>query len=607
MERMLHGYSDKFVTPFLDDILIYSETFEEHLEHTRKVLRRLIEHGGKLKADKCFLFQAELTFLGRVISEEGYQMDTKNLDAITKFKTKPPATVGELRRLLGMLGHFRRFIKDYSRIARPLFNLLENDEVKKEMVDEENEHERTDKKIGVKQSAGQLPSNKPITFGEEQEQAVNQLIDLISSVPILAFPEYSEPFIVHTDASKNGLGAVLYQQRDKELKVLAFASRTLVKAEKAYHANKLEFLALKWAVTEAFHEYLLYAPKVSVFTDNNPLTYVMTTAKLNATGQCWVNDLANYNLEIKYRTGKSNQVADCLSRSPLEAYEACTETMTAEDLAALYDGIRAQRDNEEAWVAMVHTQSEPAVTLPGKTMTPTEIKDLQLNDKQIGPVLEAITLKTRNPNRDGENPLLREWKKLIVDGTGILKRVTSEGEQLVLPQSMRKMILDELHCKMGHLGADRVIELARERVFWPHMSQDINTFVRQECPCLKDKIPNQQINAPLQGLSSSAPGDLISIDFLHLETSVGGYQYILLLVDHFTRYAQAYATRNKEAKTAARYLYQDFIPRLSLRSYSMTKAKNSRITYLHIFKNSLGFNTFAQPHITPKAMGSVNG
>jgi hypothetical protein len=279
MERMLHGYSDKFVTPFLDDILIYSETFEEHLEHTRKVLRRLIEHGGKLKADKCFLFQAELTFLGRVISEEGYQMDTKNLDAITKFKTKPPATVGELRRLLGMLGHFRRFIKDYSRIARPLFNLLENDEVKKEMVDEENEHERTDKKIGVKQSAGQLPSSKPITFGEEQEQAVNQLIDLISSVPILAFPEYSEPFIVHTDASKNGLGAVLYQQRDKELKVLAFASRTLVKAEKAYHANKLEFLALKWAVTEAFHEYLLYAPKVSVFTDNNPLTYVMTTAK----------------------------------------------------------------------------------------------------------------------------------------------------------------------------------------------------------------------------------------------------------------------------------------------------------------------------------------
>ena len=407
MERVLHGYTDKFVIPFLDDILIYSKNFKGHLEHVRNVLRRLIEHGIKLKADKCSLFQSELTFLGRKITEEGYRMGTKNLEALNKFKSEPPTTVGELRRLLGMLGHFRRFIKDYSKIARPLFNLLENEDLKKDVFVEEADQENPEKDVtkDKNRSSGQLPSKRKINFGEDHQLAVNQLIEMISSEPILAFPDFTEPFIVNTDASKNGLGAVLYQQRDSELRVIAFASRTLVNAEKSYHANKLEFLALKWAVTEAFHEYLLYAPKVSVFTDNNPLTYVMTTAKLNATGQCWVNDLANYNLEIKYRTGKTNQVADCLSRSPLETYKACTEIMTAEDLAALYDGIRTQRHHEEAWVALVHTQSDPVENPYTKSMTKEEIKDLQMRDEQIRPVLEAVIRKQRPKERDQENRL----------------------------------------------------------------------------------------------------------------------------------------------------------------------------------------------------------
>ena len=134
------------------------------------------------------------------------------------------------------------------------------------------------------------------------------------STPILAYPDYQLPFTLHTDSSTDGLGAVLYQKQDGKQRVIAYASRSVSKAESNYPAHKLEFLALKWAVCEKFHEYLYGTKPFEVFTDNNPLTYVLTSAKLDACGQRWVAKLANYNFSIKYRCGVSNTEADALSR-----------------------------------------------------------------------------------------------------------------------------------------------------------------------------------------------------------------------------------------------------------------------------------------------------
>ena len=131
---------------------------------------------------------------------------------------------------------------------------------------------------------------------------MNKLIECITSPTILAYPDYKAPFIVHTDASQEGLGAVLYQEQEGTLRVILYASRTLTPAERNYHlyAGKLEFLALKWSITKQFRDYVYYAPRFLVYTDNNPSTYVFSTAKLNATGLRWVGGLADYNFEIKY-------------------------------------------------------------------------------------------------------------------------------------------------------------------------------------------------------------------------------------------------------------------------------------------------------------------
>ena len=151
------------------------------------------------------------------------------------------------------------------------------------------------------------------------QNIIDDIIKYLQSPEVISYPDFSLPFIVHCDASQNGLGAVLYQKQGDKMKIISFASRTLSPAENNYylHSGKLEFLALKWCITEKFSDYLIHGPPFEVITDNNPLTYVLTTAKLNATGLRWINQLANYQFSIKYRSGKKHLDADFLSRHPV--------------------------------------------------------------------------------------------------------------------------------------------------------------------------------------------------------------------------------------------------------------------------------------------------
>ena len=171
-----------------------------------------------------------------------------------------PKSVKDVQKFLGFTGYYQRFIKGFSTIVHPLNDLLIGHSTKK-------------------------PSRKktPFRWEVEQEQAFRTIITKLSSPPVLAYANYKMPFKVHTDASTSGLGAVLYQQQNGIDRVIAYASRSLKPAEGNYPAHKLEFLALKWAITDKFHDYL-HGANFEVVTDNNPLTYVLTSAKLDASG-----------------------------------------------------------------------------------------------------------------------------------------------------------------------------------------------------------------------------------------------------------------------------------------------------------------------------------
>ena len=172
-----------------------------------------------------------------------------------------------------------------------------------------------------------------VEWNEECQEAFNKLKQLCSQTPILAYANYKKPFKLHTDASENGIGAVLYQkQNDGMDQVMVYASWTLSKSKTNYDAHKLEFLALKWSVTERIHEYL-YGGEFEVYKDNNPLSYILTNAKLVATGQRWVASLANYNFKIFYRSGKLNVEAEALSKIPWENTQVdCLEPLIVQTM-----------------------------------------------------------------------------------------------------------------------------------------------------------------------------------------------------------------------------------------------------------------------------------
>ena len=317
---------------YLDDLIVFSWTAEEHLHCLWVVFDHLREYNLKLKPLKCSLFREEIDYLAHKVSKEGFRPSNINVRAVADYG--PPQTYTEIRAFLGLVGHYRHFIKGFAWIAQPL-----------------NKH-----------LAGEGASQKLkwVSLSEEALKEFEVLKKACMQSPVLAFTDYTKDFLLERDASKEGVGVVLSQkQEDGWFHLVAYGSQALTTHEKNYHSTKLEFLALKQAITEHFKEYLLYQPFL-VRTDNNPLTYIMSTPNLDATRHHWVNALAKYNFWLEYQKGWDNAATDALSwvTTCLEP-EAVQDILDGADVGASQ---RAERENpaiiknnqqleQEVWIA----------------------------------------------------------------------------------------------------------------------------------------------------------------------------------------------------------------------------------------------------------------
>ena len=394
---------------FIDDIIVFSRSFEEHLRNLGLVMDRIRKANLKLSPKKCSFFKRRIKFVGHIVSEAGKEIDPDKTDQVTSWPT--PSSPEDVRRFLGFVGYYRRFIRNFSQISRPLTDLMPIPTGKKTKANKKKK--------------------KEWNWGESQEKAFATLKQLLTSAPILGYANSKLPYELHVDASGNGLGAVLYQEQDHTKRVISYASRGLTKAEKNYPPHKLEFLALKWAVTDKFRDYL-FGQQFTVWTDNNPLTYVLTTAKLDATGHRWLADLAGFNFDIKYRPGKTNADADGLSRLPtLDWSEITGESIRAICSSAMGD---------IPYVECLAISPEVITNLDtydvqGGTPT-TDIvnwRKAQHQDKMIADWITAV--KDGEKPRKGDKALRRHFDHLRLIDDLLYRVVHSDGEmkQLILP------------------------------------------------------------------------------------------------------------------------------------------------------------------------------
>ncbi|KAK7106579.1 hypothetical protein V1264_017813 [Littorina saxatilis] len=587
---------------FLDDLLVHGKTLEELEERTVKVLERLRKFKLKLDPAKCVFGATEIKHLGFVISENNIKPDPDKLSAVTSWPK--PKTVREVKQFLGFAGVYRRFIPDYSAIAKPLNDLTKGYVPMKSRGSQK-------KKPGVLN----LSSDITAAWGEKEDRAFDALKEALTSDLVLGIADRTRPFFLHTDASLTSLGAVLYQEFDGQMRVIAYASRGLNKSEQNYPAHKREFLALKWAMGEKFRDYL-FGAKVTVVTDNNPLCYVLKNAKLDATCHRWLASLSLFDFDLRYKRGVTHVEADRLSRrrhSPPEEDEEYVKTM--EKISFLMDKAKAFGDENDCMVVdqdsvqaifqahrvfrTVHSCGQtvgigdekqdssesdldeefiPAVELLTKdpSLIPENILDpkeavfdtvshdewvkIQGEDTNLRKVIRALKegkeLVASELDSQEFRVFCREKKKLFLRNEVLYRKVEEEEGvrwQLVIPSVLRKKALSGVHEDLFHTHFDDGVVQLRKRFFWPYMARDLEKKIRRCGRCVRKGASQQK--APMQSIVTTFPLELLSIDYLTIEVK-GQKQNILVILDHFTKFATAVCTKDQTAKTVATVLWQ---------------------------------------------------
>ena len=466
-----------------------------------------------------------------------------------------------MKSFVGLVGHCRCFIKGFAKIAAPLYDLTGGDS-----KDKKSEH---------------------VDLSPEAREAFDHLKAACLQAPILSFPDFNKPFLLETDTSRRGLGTVLSQkQADGWYHLIAYASHVMNETEQRYHLNKQEFLALKWTVTEQFHEYLSpYGKnrnKFVVRTDNNPLTYIFSSANLDAARQRWVAHLASYNFSLEYQKGKDNTVADFLS----QMNECLPDEEVQEYLNQIpHPGVKAvlnnaimpieERDEQGVRPTPDHQEGSQEVTVEARParLATTNVTDWKQEQKE-DPVLYQVAKHLRVPHDTFRAVLHKvldkkataayvKVKEQLLIKNSLLYRKTWQGQadetvfKFVVPQRHRGTALDGCHREAAHQGQRRSTALMQECFWWPGMTQDLRNHIKKCSHCRKYEAAPPVV--PMKPLACSGPGELLHVDFTSIEETVPLKEdsvicNVLVLQDHFSKYVVAYVVKDQTARTAAETL-----------------------------------------------------
>ena len=404
---------------------------QEHMKHLRIVLHRLKNANLKLKLSKCKFAREKLEYLGHIVCGDGIAPSPDKAE--TLFRYKRPINMKQVQSFLGLASYYRRFIKDFAKIASPLHKLTEKKNI--------------------------------FIWNDQCEDAFNNLRSALSSDRVLAYPDFDKTFKLETDASNCGLGAVLSQQHEKTWRPIAFWSKHLNQSERNYSTIEREAYAIVLAV-EHFRPFL-YGKRFLVSTDHQPLKWLISLKNPSPRLARWVLRLRNFDFDIEYKAGLLNGNADALSRWDVmgesDGEEAKEPQVLQVDLREVIGTFEQKEDSD--------------------ICTIIEWKKLKKKpdfDKGWNAELSS---------------LWAQFDKLIVFN-GNLYRIWTHGEEedklkLVVAKKDRKMVLEECHSSplAGHLGFEKTMEKIRERFYWPKISEDARNFIKCCETCGQFKNP----------------------------------------------------------------------------------------------------------------------
>ena len=557
MMQVMQQHIFQILLVYLDDLLIFAPTFDKHLEALRAVFDRLRDVGVKLNPSKCQLGQQEVAFLGHRISKDGIATDPDKITAVQNFKV--PTTAKEVRSFVGFASYYRRFIKDFAKIARPLNGILA--EVHKQYP--------KDRHHGERKELGDL-------WTRDCQMAFEDLRIALTRAPVLGYADYSKEFILEVDASNTGLGAVLSQVQDGRQRVIAYASRTLRVSEKTaenYSSFKLELMAKRWAMVEKFRGYLL-GHKCIVYTDNGPLSH-WKSAKLGAVEQRWAAEIDVFNHETRFRSGKTNVAADFLSRYPMSTPDGPEEVFVA------VSGVQTSPPVSSSSPSIVlscpvfcepvveRTPNFPSPQPLPETVNPDTLQAEQEADADIATILPFVNSKTlpSTAQRKSWSPtaksLLRQIRKLHIQDGVLMRHMKDSGlgatSVVVVPLSHQQKALQLAHDQSGHQGPDRTYNIIRARCYWPNLLDS----VREHCRCCERcQVTKRQavpIHQPPGHLVATQPLEVVAMDFLKLDQASDGKEDVLVMTDVFTKWTVAVATKDQTAQSVVKALISEWI------------------------------------------------
>ena len=572
MSRVLKGLNWKFVLCYIDDILVFSANFSQHLEHLGQVFQRLREANLTLKSSKCNFAVDRVVYLGHVITKEGVQVDVGKTEKVNSFPA--PKTQKELKGFLGLCNYYRRFVKDFSKICIPLNRLLTKDQHKKFAEGD---------------------------WTQECQNAFDKLKIALTTAPVLAYPDMNKPFVLSTDASGYAIGYVLGQlDASGKEHVIAYGGRALRPDERKWCVTELECLAVVQGI-ETYKHYLSQH-KFKVYTDHKALQWLENIK--NPTGRLgrWAMKLQASNFEIVHRSGNRNQNADFLSRLSYDEVKAEDQDNASSQVfvvsepyadtenleptpffhmqdqtdpqicpAADLDEAEGTSDTNSIEVTFEYPSS-PKIAVVDQEVPEPEPEMVQMQQqcddfKDIYTYLQDQTLP--EDEKHAKYITIEANQYVIKDGTlyhvfqprarhhagNDLDRLIL---QLALPKEKRLDVLKAYHdCQAGggHFGVNRTFGAIRLKYWWPKMYQMIQDYVQNCDVCQRIKVDRHRQPAPLNPLPVEEVFSRIHMDILGpLPKTKEGFQYCLVIVDSFSKWCESFALKTQEATEVASVL-----------------------------------------------------